>query len=187
MILGGLIVFGCVAVWAGESVPLKVRLGLWEVTTTTSADTKSGFSPDALAKLTPEQRALYDEAIRQGADQGTKRRVEKQCLTREKLNDGSAFNEAGTCLRSVLNSSDTKLNVSAECVQAGVRKNFFLRLEVTDSENVKGVLQSLVAGDDRTIRLNSTVTGKWLGSSCGDVPPHPSASTNHSEHHDHHD
>jgi hypothetical protein len=69
--------------------------------------------------------------MKQGAAQGAKTEVEKQCLTKEKLNDGSTF------------------------------RNFFLRAEATDPQTVNGTMQVLVDGGDRTMQLNSRFTAPW--------------------------
>jgi hypothetical protein len=181
------VVFALILACAGtlcagdKAQPLDINVGLWEITTI--QDPGGGqFSPEALAKLSPQQRAKFDEMMKQNAAEGPKTKVEKECLTKRKLIDGSAFNQEGTCRRNVTTASGTRLDLTAECMENHVRKNFLIHAEAISPESVKGSVQTLIDGHDRTVRVNSNFTAKWLGSECGNVESAHDESAHHPDH-----
>jgi hypothetical protein len=182
-LVGGLILACTGTLWAGDKTQsLDINLGLWEITTT--QDLGPGqFSPEALAKLSPAERAKFEEVIKQNAAAGPKTKVVKMCLTKEKLIDGSAFNREGTCRRNVTTPTNTRLDLTAECMEKHVRKNFLVHVEAINPESVRGSVQALIDGGDRTVRVNSTLTGKWLGSECGNIESAHDESSHHEDHH----
>src|SRR5262249_23501221 len=107
----GLILACAGTLWAGEKTrALDIKLGSWEITTTQDTG-NAQFSPEALAKLSPQQRAKFEEMMKRNAAEGPKTKIEKRCLTKEKLINGSAFNEEGMCRRNVTNSSSIRLDL----------------------------------------------------------------------------
>jgi hypothetical protein len=58
-VLVALLFLGCAWIWAADAIKLDVKLGLWETTNTfqTSGMPQVNIPPDALARMTPEQRA----------------------------------------------------------------------------------------------------------------------------------
>ena len=59
-----LIITASAGLWAADRYqPLDVKTGLWEVTTTVSTSGQMPIPPDLLAKLTPEQRAKFEQQM----------------------------------------------------------------------------------------------------------------------------
>ena len=59
-----LIITASAGLWATDKYePLNVKTGLWEVTTTVSTSGQMPIPPDLLAKLTPEQRAKFEQQM----------------------------------------------------------------------------------------------------------------------------
>src|SRR5271170_8464285 len=57
-ILCGLVVLSSSVLWAADEIqPLDVKLGLWETTWTSQSAGQVPIPPEAMANLTPEQRA----------------------------------------------------------------------------------------------------------------------------------
>ena len=178
----GLILACAGTLWAGEKTgALDIKLGLWEITTIEDTG-RAQFSPEALAKLSPQQRAKFEEMMKQRAAEGPKTKLEKECFTKEKLVDGSAFNQEGNCRRNVTTSSSNRLDLTAECMENHVRKNFLIHVEAINPENVKGSVQALIDGGDRTVRVGSTFTAKWLDPVCRDVDSAHHDGTHHPDH-----
>ena len=67
--------------WTADAVqPLDVKPGLWETTTTTEMGGMPPMPADVLAKMTPEQRAKFEAAMKARAAQGAKTTTRRTCL-----------------------------------------------------------------------------------------------------------
>ena len=165
------LILGC-GLWAEDAIkPLDVKLGLWE---TTSTSQTSGMPPvnipeDALARMTPEQRAKVEQMMKGSGSPRTN--TVKSCMTREKMNRAEAFGtDRKNCTRSVVSSSGNKTEVRMECTtDDGAKVNGIVRVERISSDSVKGSMQMTTTSGDRTMNMNSTFTSKYLGPDCGDV------------------
>jgi hypothetical protein len=159
--------------WAAEGIkPLDVRLGLWEVTNTvqTSGMPPVSIPPEAMANMTPEQRARVEQMMKDRGSGAPKTTTQKSCMTREKMNRQQMFNEEqSSCTHTVVTSSSSKLEMRIQCGAEGTKTNGTLRVEALNSENVKGSMQMVSSGGDRTMNMSSNFTAKWLGPNCGDV------------------
>ncbi len=164
-----LIVTSSAALWAADRYqPLAVKTGLWEVTTTISMSGQMPLPPDVLEKLTPEQRAKFEERMNGKSLQPAKPIVSKHCLTQEQLDKGASFAEdRKSCQHTIVSSTRSKAVVRMDCLDNGVKIEAKLEFEAVDSENIKGQTQTTATGGDRTMNSNSTLTGKWLGPACG--------------------
>jgi hypothetical protein len=159
---------------SGSSItPLSVKVGLWETTVTSNM---SGMPmptiPDSvLAQMSPEQRAKIQQAMQ---EQNGKPITTKSCLTKEKLQNTNPFQKAPQgCTFTVLSSSGSKMEVKIECVRNGMTMTGSTVVTANDSENVKGTVHMNMAGSTGStangMKMDSSFTSKWLGSSCGDV------------------
>jgi hypothetical protein len=158
------------ALWAQDKVqpvqPMDVKAGLWEVTKTTAT---SGQIPAALlGKLTPEQRAKFEERMNARSGQSAKPITYKSCVTQDKINKGFSFAEdRNSCTSTVISSTKSKEEVKLECAQNGMKFNGTAHLEAIDSENVKAKMEVAGTDGDRTMNSNSTFTAKWISADCG--------------------
>jgi hypothetical protein len=165
-----LTVFSSLALLATDKItPLNIKEGLWEVTVTHSMSgmpAMPAISPDALAKMPPEQRARI-EAMMQG---GASTDVRKDCVTKEKLEKHSAFsNNRGDCTRTVVNSTGSRLEVKLHCEEKQTTTDGTLVLEALSSDGVKGTMHSVTNSNGRTMNMDFTFSSKYLGPDCGDV------------------
>lgn len=159
----------CASLWAAHKVtPLNIKTGLWEVTTTT-APTEDVMLPAALLeKLTPEQRARVEERMKARKADPQKTTTTKQCLTRQELNRGLPFRQAGkSCTWTALTSTSSEVEMRGECVDQGVKTEGTLRIEALGPEQAQGSVQFSTKGDNATPRFTSTFKAKWIGSVCG--------------------
>src|SRR5258708_23095420 len=89
-----LVVCFSLLLWAADKLtPLNIREGLWEMTVTHSMTGMPAIPPDTLAKMTPEQRARVEAAMKQSGMGGPTADVPKECGTKEKLDKQSAFSD----------------------------------------------------------------------------------------------
>jgi hypothetical protein len=167
-----MIVFSSLTLWAADGItPLNVKEGLWEMTVTHSMSgmpAMPALPPEALAKMTPEQRAQVEAAMKGGPSTD----VRKECITKEKLEKHSAFsNNRGDCTRTVVNSTGSKLEVKIHCAEKQASTDGTLVLETVGSDRVKGTMQmqSATNANGHTMNMNFTFSSKYLGPACGDV------------------
>jgi hypothetical protein len=159
--------------WAGDKLqPLDVKMGLWETSmthATAGIPQMPQIPPEALAKLTPEQRARMEEMMknRSGASGTT---TTKSCITKEKLEKNMAFRDERTqCTRTVVSSSGSGFEMKLHCGEKDSTSDGTFKLDVINSESVKGAFHMVVSGGDHTMNIDNTFTGRYLGPACGDV------------------
>jgi len=166
------------ASWAADDIrPIDAKVGLWEYTVTTEISGMPAMPvpqipPEALASMTPEQRARVEGMMKGGARPNTMR----VCLTRESLSKGLAANNSpnNSCTTKVLSSSDSKQVVHMECTQEHGKTTTTTTgdwtIERTDAEHIKGIASMKFSGD-RPMETKLTLNGKWVSADCGDVKP----------------
>jgi uncharacterized protein DUF3617 len=167
-VLLALLVLCSFSLSAGDKIqPLDVKLGLWEITTTvamTGMPAMPNIPPDVLAKMPPEQRAKMQAAM------GGTPTARKVCITKEKMDKQTAFNdERKNCTRTVVSSSGSKLEMKMQCTEQDATMNGTIHVEALNSENVKGTVRMAMNGGGRNMNMNSDFTSRYLGSACGDV------------------
>jgi hypothetical protein len=173
-LLFALIVFSSLSLWAADKItPLNVKAGLWEMTSThsmTGMPAMPALPPDTLAKMTPEQRARMEAAMKQSGAGGPTTNVRKECITKEKLEKRSAFDEnRKDCTRTVVSSTGSKLEMKIHCEGKEQGTDGTFLLEAVSSENVKGTMQFVTNSNGRTMNMNFTFNSRYLGPACGDV------------------
>jgi hypothetical protein len=169
--------FGVILLWAlgahatDKVRPLNVKPGLWQVTATVSMSGNGGspLSREQLDKLTPEQRARFEQAWKKSLSQQPRARTYETCLKAEDVNHADAMfgeNKSWACTRTVLSSSSSKLEFHEACVNEGMRVNRNVRIEASNPESVTGLIQQSAAGGEGFTKSDSAITGKWIGSTC---------------------
>jgi hypothetical protein len=164
------IVFFSFILWAADNfTPLNVKEGLWEVTVTHSMSgmpATPNIPPEALAQLPPEQRARM-EAMMKGTPTTD---VRKECVTKEKLQKNSAFSaNRGDCTRTVVSSTGKRLEMKFHCEEKQSSSDGTVLVEAIGSDNVKSTMHSVTNASGRTIKMDFTITSKYVGPACGDV------------------
>ncbi len=168
LILWALVCLSASIIFAtGKFQPLNVKTGTWQTTWVTTLSGAPPIPQEMLDKMTPEQRARFD-AMMKNMKSGTPRtRSAKTCLTRDQL-EKDPFNEGKDCTETVLSSTGSKMEIEEVCTEEDSKSDSKIRIEATDSENVKGWMQSTVTGSGRTMSVNGTFTSKWIGTACTD-------------------
>jgi hypothetical protein len=173
ILLAVMVLFSC-AVWAEDKVvPPNIKLGLWEITEThnmTGMPPMPAVPPDALAQMSPEQRAQIEAHTKESFGGKPKVTTRKYCVTREKLEKDSLFgDDRKECTRTVLNSSSTKTEVKIQCKEKDMTSDGTFKFEALTPESVKGTLRMVMTGKDQTMHMDLDFLSKYLGAACGDV------------------
>jgi hypothetical protein len=177
-ILLALIVLSSFALLAADKpTPLNLKEGLWEVTTTHSVTGMPGMPPDALAKMTPDQRAQVEAMMKQkGLGGGPSTNVIKNCVTREKIEKGLAFSDSReNCTRTIVSSSARHLEMKFHCEDkkstdgSKTGSDGTIVVDAIGSDNVKGSTHIVTNSNGRNMNMDLTFTSKYLGAACGDV------------------
>ena len=159
--------------WAADDLkPLDVKLGLWETTSSvqTSGMPPVNIPPDALARMTPDQRAKMEAMMKSQGSGSPRTTTAKTCMTPEKMKRSEMFYERKQCTKTVVTSSSNKLELQIHCtMEGGAKADGTVRVERINSESTKGSVQMVTTSGDHTMNMNSTFTSKWLGPDCGDV------------------
>ena len=172
-VLMSLLFLTCSCVWAADDLkPLDVKLGLWETTSSvqTSGMPPVNIPPDALARMTPDQRAKVEAMMKSQGSGSPRTNTTKSCMTPEKMKRSEMFYEQKQCTKTVVTSSGSKMEMRMHCtMEGGAKADGTVRVERISSESTKGSVQMTSTSGDHTMNMNSTFTSKWLGPDCGDV------------------
>jgi hypothetical protein len=173
-ILLTLIILCSSAVWAADKiVPPNIKIGLWEITEThnmSGMPQMPTIPPEALAEMTPEQRAQVEAQMKGSMGGGQKTTTRKSCVTNEKLEKDSVFgDDRKECTRTVVSSSSTSTEVKIQCKEKEMTSEGTFKFVAVTPESVKGTVRMVMTGEGRTINMNVDFLSKYLGSACGDV------------------
>lgn len=156
----------CATVLAAQTAPLNVKTGEWESTVTNETTGQLPIPQEMIDKMTPEQRARMEAAMKARGMQGAQTSVTKHCVKKEDLDKPFAKGENKACKQTIVSSSSSKQEVHMECEIGGGKQVGTLKLETIDSSNVKGTMQMTASNGARTMNVNSTFSAKWLGPAC---------------------
>ncbi len=158
----------CVSVAAHKVVPLNLKTGLWEITTTTGAGDDNMLPAALLQKLTPEQRARVEERMKARSADPQKTINAKQCLTKQELERGMPFRLLHkSCSWAVLTSTSSRVEMRGECTDQGMKTESALRIGALSPEEAEGSLQFFTENQGTTPATTSTFNAKWIGPLCG--------------------
>ena len=99
-------------------------------------------------------------------------RTYKECMTPEKIARGFDVDKNGdsaSCQRKVVTSSPSELQVHEDCTKPDGETRVDVHFQVAGGMQMTGKITAVMTGGNRTMTMNSTVQGKWIGPSCGNV------------------
>jgi hypothetical protein len=151
---------------------LDVKPGLWEIATQGEAGGVPPIPPQALARLSPEQRAQMMAAMQGAMTRMNQPSVSRSCVTQKMLDRGMDLDpKNGRCTHTVVASTPHSLEVRMVCT--GEQKmNGTMHVDATSRETFTGALDMVSTDGTNTMTMKRTLQGRWLGSDCGDVKPH---------------
>jgi Protein of unknown function (DUF3617) len=162
----GLALAACSTIcWAADTFhPLDVKTGEWEATTTVATSDVPPIPVEALARMTPQQRARIEE---QTKSLSGRTMVHKSCLKKEKLDKPLTFgNNDKACANTLVTSTGSMQEIHVECSRNNRKSSGTLRFEALDSEHVKGTVKMTMTSESGNMDINSSFTAKWLGEAC---------------------
>ncbi len=149
----------------GFADALNVKTGAWEMTTTTLI-TGMPMPAEALAEMTPEQRARIEAMMAARAGKPSKH-VSKSCVTKEDLDQDSMIKSDNVdCKKDVISRSTTKIVVTETC-DAPHASTSNVIIEARTPENVVASMDMTQPGASGKIHVD--VDGRWLGASCAGI------------------
>jgi hypothetical protein len=149
----------------------RLKPGLWEAASEMNmGDVASMIPQDKLAKMTPEQRAQVEAMMKRSASTPMSTKL---CYTKEQLDKGLNYNmeRAGTCTSKTISNNGSKQVSEISCDSAKAKTTGTVSMEAIDPEHYAGVVQMHSVSNGQPRDMTIKVTGKWLGSNCGDVKP----------------
>jgi Protein of unknown function (DUF3617) len=163
-------------VLAADLVKPNIKPGLWEVSNSPQFSGQLSIPEEDLAKLSPEQRARMEAALKNATSNMKQPHVYKECMTPEKIARGFDIDRSGndsSCTRKVVSSSASELTLHDECNQTQRKTVSDVHFEIQGGTQASGKIHVVMtSADGKTMTVNSTIQGKWLGASCGSVKDH---------------
>ncbi len=161
-------ILGVASAQAGST--LNVKLGLWEMTTMGQVSGVPPIPPEALARMTPEQRARMQAAMAAGMARQNKPKVREYCVTQKDLERGLDLKDSQSegCKSAVTSSSSSVMEMRQTCT--GRHKvNGTIRIEAPNPETVVGKFNLVMSEGPNTMTMKFAMHGRWLGTNCGNV------------------
>jgi hypothetical protein len=150
---------------------LNVKLGLWEVATHPQVNGNLPISDEQLQKLPPEQRAKFEAAMQAAIARGAQPRIFKECMTAEKRSRGfnAGSDQSKNCKVTLVTNTTSEFESHRECSTEDGEQSTSVHFRVVSSDHVSGTVHALISHGTKTMTMNSTMEGKWLGAECGSV------------------
>lgn len=154
----------------GKYQPLNVKTGLWESTVTTTTIGHMPIPAELLSRLTPEQRAKFEERMKENTAPRTRTSTQKDCETKEKLAE-QPFSAQKECAQTIVTSTSTKAELKVVCAFGDVRSSGVMHIDVLSPESVKGSGQMTSNGSGHSMTVNTSFSARWVGPSCQSSAP----------------
>ncbi len=139
---------------------LDIKTGAWEVTIST-AMSGMPIPKEAMAKMSPEQRAGMEASMRAQAGQG-KPHTSRSCVTREDIDRGQLMrSDEPNCKRKVITQNARHVEMEEVCTGPEPSKSHF-KVDATSNERYTGSIDT-TRGDGR---VHVDMTGRWIAATC---------------------
>ena len=154
--------------WAGGKKPLNIKTGLWQTTSTTTINGTMGLPPELTAKMTPAQRAKFEEAMKKRGNGVPQTRTYKSCLTEKNLTEDpfKGKNMKMKCQETVIKSTGTDLEVREACTDGTAKSDIHMVTHADSSEHVTSTGNAAATVRGRTMHSVIKMDAKWLGPTC---------------------
>jgi hypothetical protein len=161
-----------IGAYAVDFVRPEVKPGLWQVTDTPKVTGELPIPEADLARMSSEQRAHLEDAMRERLRRGERQRVMRECMTSEKIARGFELGrppEGEGCKRDIVKSTATELTVHEECTRPQGRSVTDLHFEIRRPTQMTGRVDMVTSAGARTMKVHSVLSGHWLSPDCGNV------------------
>jgi hypothetical protein len=159
---------GLTAALVAQGAPkINVKMGLWEVTSTTNM---SGDVPmPDTSQMTPQQAAAIKAAM--GGMMGPHTTTVKQCLTKEKFDQGMLTDQKN-CKTTIATNTATVLEVQMACDMGQGNQgkmSGLMHFEAPTPDTMAGTFKGTSSMGAQTMNITGTYAGKWVAADCGAV------------------
>lgn len=161
-----------VLAYAADVPQLNVKLGLWEIATHPQVNGSLPITDDQLAKLPPDQRAKFEAAMQAAVARGAQPRLFKECMTAEKRShgfDAGSDQSRTNCQVTLVTNNANEFESHRDCVTEDGKQSTSVHFRVVSPDHVSGTVNALISHGAKTMTVNSTMEGKWLGADCGSI------------------
>jgi hypothetical protein len=150
---------------------LNIKLGLWEIKTQPQVNGELPTSDESVAKMTPEQRARMQAAMQAMMAHMQQPRTMKECMTAEKRAQGfdTGNDDPTECQQTVGKDTASDFEMTRVCSTAQGNNSTDMKFHAVSSDHVIGTVNAMMSRGTKSITVNSTMEGRWLGSDCGSV------------------
>jgi hypothetical protein len=153
--------------WAASAAEkLDIRTGTWEITATTQM---SGMplSDEMLGKMTPQQRAEVQAAMRAEAAKGPQTEVTRECITTEDVERPFQSASGEDCKQTIVRTTRTAQEARLVCT--GEHKGEgLLRVNAANPETMTATLDLRAGDGPNPFTIKSRMQGRWLSAQCDD-------------------
>ena len=148
---------------------LGVKPGLWEMIHISKVSGMPPIPPEAMSRMTPEQRARIEKALAAQSGAPTIQTLQS-CITKEKLERPFAPSARASrdCKHTVVTSSPQIQEIHMEC-SGRAKSRGDLRIEAITPERIKGEFQSVSGDPVHPLTVRMEIVGTWQGADCGKV------------------
>jgi hypothetical protein len=166
-------VLALAALGATAQTAPKMKPGLWQIHIEQERDGQklpnaSDRMKDHMKDMTPERRKQFEEMMKQrGVDPNATDAV-KMCYSQKMVEHG-AWTDQGGCKTDFTDRSATSWKWHSVCSSLGYEGDGEATFSDADNFTVKS--SGVATAGGKTVKSNSTRTGKWLSADCGDVKP----------------
>jgi hypothetical protein len=160
----------CALAWADGNIRrLDVDPGYWQFTILSNLSGAPALPSSALARLTPEQRARFESAVKAMESSKPKPIVYNDCITEQELKQGNYAIEAGddewSCTSNSMTSQDgMNYGASETCTSSKtgetIKGSGSLKVDDREHFSGSGKIQS------STLMNDFQFSAKWLEASC---------------------
>ncbi len=151
---------------AGHAQSFAAKPGAWETTTTM---TGNAIPPEALAKMSPDRRAMVEKMLSDNGGANGQSTTRRSCVSQDDLdrvNFGRQPKESG-CTTMTKSRTSTKIVMATSC-SGPPPVTGTMMFEAKTPESVVGSIDQQ-RPDGSTFHVG--IVGKWLGASCEGVDP----------------
>jgi hypothetical protein len=155
-----------------DPIKLNIKLGLWEIATQANISGAPPIPEDALAKMSPDQRARMQAAIQASMADVAKPKLAKHCVTQEKVAQGFNLDrqhDSTTCQKKLVTNTSSELQLSETCPEDNGSTSIDEHIQLSGSDQVAGTVHFIKSSGGKTMTVDSTIKGQWLSASCGDI------------------
>ncbi len=158
------------SLWAGGKIKLNAKTGLWQTTSTNTVTGSMGIPPEMAAKLTPEQRARFEAAMKKQANGVPRKLTYKDCLTEKNLSEDPFTDRAPgdkmKCQETVIKSTSTDLEVREVCTDGSSKSDTHLSFHADSPKHVTGSGNTTAVVGGHTMHSVIKMDSRWIAASC---------------------